>query len=136
MSSPFPLILVFVVYLAFVLGIGPMWMKNRPPYNLLEVLRLYNAFQVCACTYIVLRSHIIHHYSFLTFSKCVQSPHPVGPNEVLSVPQVQFHIDTYLFMTLRLLELIETVFFVLRKKFNQVRMKKYLKLLQKLLKIV
>ncbi|KAG5668584.1 hypothetical protein PVAND_016520 [Polypedilum vanderplanki] len=120
MGSPYPMLLIFISYLIFVLFIGPMWMKNRPPYNLLEVLRLYNAFQVCACTFIVVRAHLVHHYSFFTFSKCVLSPKPVGPNDVLSVTQIAFHIDTYLFMHLRLLELIETIFFVLRKKFNQV----------------
>jgi hypothetical protein len=96
-------------------------MKNRPPYDLHEVLRLYNVFQVCACTYIVFGAWYFHDYSLLTFSECIQSPQPVRADDThVPASLIQFHIDFYLFLLLRLFELIETVFFVLRKKFNQV----------------
>jgi hypothetical protein len=123
MSSLYPLLCLFIGYLIFVLYVGPRWMHNRAPYNLNEVLRLYNVFQVCACTFIVARAHFLHHYSFLSFSQCVLSPPPVAVDDKLSVPQIEFHIDTFLFMQLRIFELIETCFFVLRKKFNQVIMR-------------
>jgi hypothetical protein len=120
MGSPYPLLLIFIGYLLFVNKIGPMYMKNREPYNLSEVLRLYNIFQVFACTFIVVRAHFIHNYSFLTYSKCIKSPPGVNEDDRTSVDLITFHIDFYLFMILRLFELIETIFFVLRKKFNQV----------------
>lgn len=121
MSTPYPLITIFIAYFLFVLKIGPMYMKNRQPFDITDLLRLYNIFQVCCCTYIVLTAHFVHGYSFLTFSKCIPSPEPVTKNFTkVDENFIKFHIDGYLFMLLRLLELVETVFFVLRKKYNQV----------------
>lgn len=120
MSNPYPLILIFIIYLLFVLKLGPMYMKNRTPYDITDVLRLYNVFQVFCCTFIVASAFFYHGYSFSTFSKCIPSPSPVTPDDKVNLDLVKFHIDGYLFMLLRLFELIETIFFVLRKKFNQV----------------
>ena len=121
MYTPYPLLAIIVVYLIFVLKVGPLYMKNKAPFDLDDLIKLYNIFQVCCCTYIVLSAHFVHGYSFLTFSKCELSPHSIGVQDTASLSLIKFHIDGYLFMMLRLLELVETVFFVLRKKFNQVR---------------
>ncbi|CAG9810026.1 unnamed protein product [Chironomus riparius] len=120
MHTPYPILAIIAVYLIFVLKLGRLYMKDKPPFDLDDLLKLYNVFQVCCCTYIVLAAHFIHGYSFFTFSKCILSPEPVGEEDPVSLHLVRFHIDGYLFMLLRLLELIETVFFVLRKKYNQV----------------
>lgn len=37
---------IIVAYLVFVLKIGPEFMRNRKPYNLRMVARIYNVFQV------------------------------------------------------------------------------------------
>lgn len=47
MSSPGPVVAVVMVYLMFVLKIGPEYMKNRKPMDLKRIMVLYNAFQVC-----------------------------------------------------------------------------------------
>lgn len=47
MSSPGPVVAVVMVYLVFVLKIGPEYMKNRKPMDLKRIMVLYNAFQVC-----------------------------------------------------------------------------------------
>ena len=111
---------IFIAYLLFVLKIGPIYMKNRPPYDIVDVLRLYNVSQVVICTYIVVVSHFIHGYSFFTFSKCIISPPAPSADEPVNLELVNFHIDGYLFLLVRVYELSETVFFVLRKKYNQV----------------
>lgn len=41
-----PIMIISISYLLFVLKIGPEWMKNRQPYNLNQVMKLYNLFQV------------------------------------------------------------------------------------------
>jgi hypothetical protein len=120
MHTPYPILAIFVIYLIFVLKLGRIYMKDKPPYNLDDLLKVYNLFQVCCCTYIVLAAHFIHGYSFFTFSKCILSPTSVGDKDPVSLQLVKFHVDGYLFTLLRLLELFETVFFVLRKKYNQV----------------
>lgn len=47
MSSPGPVVAVVMIYLVFVLKIGPEYMKNRKPMDLKRIMVLYNAFQVC-----------------------------------------------------------------------------------------
>lgn len=47
MSSPGPVFSIVAVYLLFVLKIGPAFMKNRKPYQLKNIMIVYNAFQVC-----------------------------------------------------------------------------------------
>lgn len=47
MSSPGPVMAVVMIYLAFVLKIGPEYMKNRKPMDLKRIMVFYNAFQVC-----------------------------------------------------------------------------------------
>jgi hypothetical protein len=123
MSTPYPILLIFALYLLYVLKIGPSHMKNREPYNLNDLIRVYNILQVITCTYIVFCAHYYHGYSFFTFTKCTRAPEGIKEGQIASKEMIQFHIGFYLFMQLRLLELIETVFFVLRKKFNQVGLK-------------
>ena len=41
MSSPIPTILITFAYLAFVYY-GPKWMKNREPFELKGVIKVYN----------------------------------------------------------------------------------------------
>ncbi|KAG4073273.1 hypothetical protein HA402_008619 [Bradysia odoriphaga] len=45
-SDPLAVALILVVYLAFVLYLGPKFMKKREPFNLKIVLILYNAVKV------------------------------------------------------------------------------------------
>ncbi|CAB3221507.1 unnamed protein product [Arctia plantaginis] len=44
--TPYPVALILISYLWFVLKVGPNYMKNRPPLNLRYMLVAYNAFQV------------------------------------------------------------------------------------------
>lgn len=46
MSSPGPLLAILAAYLMFVLKIGPKMMKDRPAYELKNLMIAYNAFQV------------------------------------------------------------------------------------------
>ena len=46
MGSPGPLIFILIVYLVFVLKIGPAIMANRPGFQLKNTMIWYNAIQV------------------------------------------------------------------------------------------
>lgn len=99
-------------YLWFVLYAGPKLMANRNPVDLTKIIRAYNIFQVIACsTYVICAwnlgftfSHMLQCESFDFLSESDKRTVQVG---------------TWLFLCLRMIELIETVFFILRKKENQ-----------------
>ncbi|KOB75554.1 Palmitoyltransferase [Operophtera brumata] len=53
MDTPTTAFLILALYIVFVLKLGPQIMKNRPPYNLNNILRIYNALQVVSSAYVV-----------------------------------------------------------------------------------
>lgn len=56
MGSPIPIITVVALYLLVVLKLGPDYMKDREPYRLKNLMRIYNIAQVlynAAVLYIV-----------------------------------------------------------------------------------
>lgn len=52
MRSPEPGLIIVAVYLLFAKKIGPKWMENREPYDLKNVIKVYNIMQIIACSYI------------------------------------------------------------------------------------
>ncbi|XP_034824496.1 very long chain fatty acid elongase 7-like [Maniola hyperantus] len=100
---------VIVLYLILVLKILPNFMKDRKPYQLKTPLLFYNVFQVAFSSYAVFlyTRYVIRHGVIIT--RC---PRGEDLKEVISEITPYFiakHID-----------LLDTVFFVLRKKDNQV----------------
>lgn len=78
MSSPGPVVAVVMIYLVFVLKIGPEYMKNRKPMDLKRIMVLYNAFQVCysiwMCRTVSQHTWRIHNnYVYITFSLSLPS---------------------------------------------------------------
>lgn len=53
MSSPWPTITIILIYLTLVYRILPAYTKNRKPYNLTTVIKIYNLFQICMCSFIL-----------------------------------------------------------------------------------
>lgn len=51
MDTPIPTAAFIIVYLAWVVVIGPLYMRDRKPYNLRNTLIYYNAFQVILSAY-------------------------------------------------------------------------------------
>lgn len=106
------MVLLFAVYLWFVLSAGPKYMLKKNPMDLTSVIRVYNIFQVIACT-AVATSVYKQGFTYKYFFKCERF------DFVSDSVRVQVQVECWLFVCLRLLELIETVFFILRKKQNQ-----------------
>lgn len=111
MSSPFPLLVITAAYLWIVLVGGPRFMRDRKPFQLTNITRLYNILQVVLCIYFVVHAHQLG-YSLKHTWKCV-----VGMR--LDDEQAAF-VAGWHFLLLRLSEYVETLFFVLRKKQGQV----------------
>lgn len=54
-STPYPVIAILVVYLLFVLKIGPRLVAYKNPYVLKTVMRVYNIVQVLYNLHILLK---------------------------------------------------------------------------------
>lgn len=87
-------------------------MKTRGPYNVTDLIRLYNIFQVIACTIYVTRAHSVG-FSFQFLWKCEKF------DWVSDLGRIEVKIGYWLFLLLRIFEFTETIFFVLRKKQKQ-----------------
>lgn len=111
MSSPLPYISIFLVYLLLVRRILPAYMENRKPMDISLIIRAYNIFQVLACTYFVWKFGDIG-FSFKNTWKCVDEP--------VKGKELESYNTVWWFTMLRTAEFLETIFFCLRKKMNQV----------------
>ncbi|XP_055848573.1 elongation of very long chain fatty acids protein 7 [Episyrphus balteatus] len=113
MSSPLPLLTLLGAYLTFVLKVGPAFMANRKPYNLQKAMVVYNAFQVVFSTWLcytsLQESSIVSH---LMEKKC--EVHRDRKQTLLLYSGAWFYFFS------KIVDFLDTIFFVLRKKQNQV----------------
>lgn len=88
-------------------------MQRREAYNLKKLLAVYNLGQVFACAYLIY-GILSTEFNIIKFWKC----QPVTyHNDAKSIATLTYAYHTFL---LKLVELVETVFFVLRKKQGQI----------------
>ncbi|KAG5275795.1 hypothetical protein AALO_G00124630 [Alosa alosa] len=113
MGSPVNMTAILIAYLAFVLYIGPRYMANRKPYQLKEVMIIYNFSLVALSIYIV--------YEFLMSGWATTYTWRCDPVDYSNSPQGQRMVQVaWLFLFSKFIELLDTVFFVLRKKHGQI----------------
>ncbi|XP_077285169.1 very long chain fatty acid elongase AAEL008004 [Arctopsyche grandis] len=111
MSGPGPLITLLITYVYFSVSVGPKYMRDRKPYDLKNIMIFYNATQVLYSIYIVyegLQAGWLRDYSF-TCQPVDYSP--TGDRMAAAV---------WWYFLAKIIELLDTVFFVLRKKNNQI----------------
>ncbi|XP_075165179.1 very long chain fatty acid elongase 4 [Haematobia irritans] len=113
LGSPKLMLWTISAYLLFVYKIGPRYMKNREPYKLKTFISVYNAFQVLACIYIVQQVWILTSSDIFDFTICTlyerNTPIRKRFEDVLSFT-----------FWLKIVELTDTICFVLKKKQNQI----------------
>ncbi|XP_014249861.1 elongation of very long chain fatty acids protein AAEL008004-like [Cimex lectularius] len=98
-----------VLYVLIVKFIGPAIMKNRKPFELKQIILIYNVIQIMSCVFLVYK--YLHGTNLITIAKC--TPVRIRPNDNI--------LECYWWtMNLKIFELVETVFFVMRKKQSQV----------------
>lgn len=107
------LILVQLTYLLFVLWIGPRYMKNRKPFDLRWFVRIYNIFNMYL-NFIIIRNLFIISNNFEYFFTCRAIESQSKNMIVESGPNLDLLIIS------RIIDLLDTVIFVLRKKQNQI----------------
>ncbi|XP_044726841.1 elongation of very long chain fatty acids protein 4-like [Chrysoperla carnea] len=114
MSSPIPVLSILGIYLLFVFKIGPKFMNKREPYNLRQFIILYNGFQVLnsalMCFYI--RGIRVDYVYYLITNGC----HPNKTPKFL----LDIHTGAWWYLMAKITEFIDTICFILRKKFTQV----------------
>ncbi|XP_064482570.1 very long chain fatty acid elongase AAEL008004-like [Ornithodoros turicata] len=102
------------LYLYFVKVWGPNYMKGRQPYNLKTAILLYNAFMVVASTVFLVR------ILSLTYVGGGYSLFCQGL-DYSTAPMAMELLNVYWWLRIvRLADFLDTIFFVLRKKFSQV----------------
>ncbi|KAF7222574.1 elongation of very long chain fatty acids protein 1a [Nothobranchius furzeri] len=113
MQSPLQMTGILVAYVMFSVYIGPRMMANRKPYGLHRAMIVYNLCMVLLNAYIV--------YEFMmsgwatTFTWRCDLIDPSSSPQALRMVRV-----AWLFYFSKYIELLDTVFFVLRKKQSQI----------------
>ncbi|XP_068620503.1 very long chain fatty acid elongase 7-like [Battus philenor] len=112
MTSPWPLITIIYGYLALIKLVLPAYMSHRQPYELKTVIRWYNIVQIVAnaiVTWGIMTSGWTTTYHF----GCMLPDYSMNPEPLRMLRFMWWTI------ILKLMELFETVFFLLRKKERQ-----------------
>ncbi|XP_041976364.1 elongation of very long chain fatty acids protein 2-like [Aricia agestis] len=103
--------LIVASYLAFVLLIGPRLMKNRPPFQLTGIILVYNILQVLGSVF------MLHVGVGLLYNIVTRKEQCVNDSKEL---QYMYFSALHIYFLAKLTELLDTIFFVLRKKDRQV----------------
>lgn len=110
-NSPIPTVFIVVMYLLFVLELGPKYMAKRKPMQIDRIVQIYNLVQVFLCLFIAYGAIDL----ILSFDMLCQ---PISyENTVTSHREFDM---CYYYWVIKFLDMFDTVFFVLRKKNNQV----------------
>lgn len=113
MRDPLPMFLIIIAYLTLVFKIMPCFMLVRRAYNLKPMLAIYNLGMVLACLAIL----IVYYRSGVRMNSlmaCLDIDYSNDPDAMRILDAMWWtHI-------VKLVELVETVFFLLRKKQSQV----------------
>lgn len=114
MQSPAPVFMITLIYLFFVKVLGKKIMENRKAFELKNILLLYNLFQVIFNGFIFSQfaNVWINNYNW----RCESLNRNTTPREMLILSA------SYLFFISKFPEMLDTVFFILRKKNDQVSM--------------
>lgn len=132
-TSPYSIFTLVALYLVFVLKWGPKFMEHRKPFNIERILIIYNLLQV------------VLNFTLVAFvSVCVADAVPSNHAgrfqavHLLGVYRNEFNIYcqpldftnsaigihsavlSYAYLLLKILDLFDTVFFVLRKRTRQI----------------
>lgn len=128
MNSALPILTILFSYAAFVLYLGPRWMAKREPFQLKRTLLVYNVTMVLMnglFFYFLIEDpgHTVHRLldtKFPDFNKLrIDDGSPAARREYITI------IKCYFYVLSKIVDLLDTVFFVLRKKQAQVTGKNY-----------
>ncbi|XP_076250806.1 very long chain fatty acid elongase 7-like [Rhynchophorus ferrugineus] len=111
MKDPIIPITIVAAYLTFVLHFGPKYMKSRQPYQFKSAIILYNAAQIIINS--LLLSRFIYHWKSYNWI-CQPFDSSTSNSAMMMV------YSCHLYFLNKIMDLTDTLFFVLRKKQEQV----------------
>ncbi|XP_046615289.1 elongation of very long chain fatty acids protein 1-like isoform X1 [Neodiprion virginianus] len=112
-GSPWPILGLMFCYIHFVLSLGPRLMKDRKPFNLDRVMQIYNVVQILVSAYLL--------YKALTLAWLWEYSYVCEPVDYSKTPKaIEIAATVWLYFIVKLIDLLDTVFFVLRKKQSQI----------------
>uniref|UniRef100_A0A1A8ILG6 Elongation of very long chain fatty acids protein 1 n=1 Tax=Nothobranchius kuhntae TaxID=321403 RepID=A0A1A8ILG6_NOTKU len=113
MQSPVPMTGILLCYLFFIMYLGPRIMAKRSPFQLKEAMIIYNFLLVALSIFIV--------YEFLMSGWVTTYTWRCDPIDTSNSPQALRMVRVaWLFWFSKIIELMDTIFFVLRKKHSQI----------------
>lgn len=112
MSSPWPTITLAFAYLYFVTSLGPKLMEKRKAFDIVKIIQLYNLVQIILNGYLFQRA--------LSLGWLKDYSYRCEPLDTSWSPRaVQVARCVWLYYMLKILDLCDTIFFILRKKPQQ-----------------
>lgn len=112
--SPTPVLAIIGCYLIFVLRVGPYIMANQKPLNLRNIMLTYNSIMVLVNVYFFVIS-----IQWLNYGKALLNLNYPPMDDTSAETMWQLNLFYYYWMS-KFGDLADTVFFVLRKKHNQI----------------
>ncbi|XP_054712836.1 elongation of very long chain fatty acids protein 7-like [Uloborus diversus] len=113
MDNPNITVILIILYLSFVKLVGPLYMKNRKPFSLRYPMIVYNLIMVVVSAWIFI---MLGRYGWFTKYnwKCepIVYSYKKDPMRVVEV--------CWVFYITKFIEFADTIFFILRKKENQI----------------
>ncbi|XP_015795290.1 elongation of very long chain fatty acids protein AAEL008004 [Tetranychus urticae] len=109
-SGPWLTLTLVALYLVTVKYVGPLWMRDRKPYDLRRLLIVYNLLMVTLSSYLFYQGCIL-----LSFGLDTWGCQPINSSDYS--PETRHFLNTaWIFFASKLIEFMDTLFFVLRKK--------------------
>lgn len=112
MSSPVPSFVICIAYVVFV-KMGPWLMRDRKPFDIRNVLLFYNFAMVILSTYCFVEFNLAGWLAGYTLG-CQLVDYSTSPMAM------RMASVCWVFYISKFIELLDTIFFIMRKKFNQV----------------
>nr|CAD7402621.1 unnamed protein product [Timema poppensis] len=112
-GSPVPVLIICMSYIYLVLYLGPKLMRNRSPFDLSTIIMVFNAIQIVHNVWMLneaLQAGWWRSYNLL----CQPVDYSSSP-QALRMANLVWH-----YYINKSIDLLDTVFFVLRKKNNQI----------------
>ncbi|XP_015185233.1 PREDICTED: elongation of very long chain fatty acids protein AAEL008004-like [Polistes dominula] len=116
MSSPGPILSIVSIYLLFVIKIGPKLMENRPAFELKNFLIIYNASLIIFNIWLASLVTSIDLSALIHSKGCRLQNHQLSKNGSL---ETKLSKAAWWYFFSKIIELLDTVLFILRKKQNQ-----------------
>ncbi|KAG0431088.1 hypothetical protein HPB47_022114 [Ixodes persulcatus] len=113
--NPFFVFPMILGYVYFVKVAGPRWMKDREPFEIINIVRLYN---VCMVTVNARFLYVLLKMTYLPGGR--YSLWCQGISGYMDEELTQYYKNGWFFVAVRYVDFLDTIFFVLRKKFRHI----------------